>query len=261
MSESIKMTRNLITILVFAILLTLISVAKVNAVSMDEREPNDTMTAANTISVGNTIYGSTPVKNMGIYDQNYDWFRFTPPVSGDIKVNVWADQYTTKEISEIHCYVYDGNENRLGQAHDTVKTNGCGSVTFPATYGKTYYLHIYATDGTGIFTDVSYHFNVGYSIGKTTIKSVKPAKKAFTVTWNKKAKTSFYQVQHIKKSVYQDYGWSKAKTVNASNKSKSKKIKGLAKKKQYYVRVRVARKINGVTYYSSWSPKKTVKTK
>lgn len=113
----------------------------------------------------------------------------------------------------------------------------------------------------GNYSGLDYHFKVSYVIGKTTIKSVKPAKKAFTVTWNKKAKASFYQVQYIKKSVHQDYGWSKAKTIKVSKKAKSKKIRKLARKKQYYVRVRVARTIKGVTYYSAWSPKKVVKTR
>ncbi len=242
-------------------LIALLSMGHVYAAAINETEPNDNMTTANTIIVGDTVYGSTPVKNMGIYDQNYDWFKFNPPVSGNAVVNIWADAYTTKDISEIHCYVYDSSNNRLGEAHDTVTTTGGGNVTFPVTYGNSYYLHIYATDGTGIFTDVSYHYTVGYSIGRTTIKSAKPKKKAFTVSWNKKAKTSFYQVQYIKKSVFQDYSWSKAKVVNVSGKSKTKKVKGLARKKKYYVRVRVARNIAGVTYYSPWSPRKSVKTK
>ncbi len=52
-----------------------------------------------------------------------------------------------------------------------------------------------------------------------------------------------------------------AKYATAGKKSKSKKIKGLAKKTKYYVQVRTYTKSGGTTFYSKWSAKKTVKTK
>ena len=93
-----------------------------------------------------------------------------------------------------------------------------------------------------------------------TIIGGKGKKKSFTVKWNKKAKTSFYQVQYVSKNSFQDYSWSKAKTVKVSKKAKSKTIKKLKAKRTYYVRVRVARKIAGKVYYSGWSKKKIVKS-
>ena len=252
---------NWCTIILFFILLLSFSIISVDASAIDEREPNDSMLTANTIKIGDTIYGDTEVKNMGVYDQNDDWFKFTPPVSGTAKVTYSADSFTKSEWSEVYCGAFDSNENCLAYGWDEVRTSSSKTITFPVKYGKTYYLKVFGTNGSGIYTNVSYHFTTGYSIGKTTINKVKAGKKKFTVNWTKKSKASFYQVQYIKKSVYDDYGWNKAKTVKVSNKNKSKTIKKLAKKKKYYVRVRVARTIAGKTYYSAWSPKKSVKTK
>ncbi|MCD7715739.1 MAG: hypothetical protein LUI39_04720 [Lachnospiraceae bacterium] len=41
----------------------------------------------------------------------------------------------------------------------------------------------------------------------------------------------------------------------------SKTLSGLKKGKTYYVRIRTYKKVNGNTYYSAWSSKKTVKIK
>lgn len=262
MNESNRIKGNLILISIFAVLLMLMSIVEVSATSQRESEPNDTKSAANMIKMGTSVYGSTPIKDMGVYDQNYDWFRFQAPISGTAKLYVHTDGFTKDESDGLSVYVYDSNDNKLTSTFDPYSTSSGNSVTFPVKSGKTYYIHCYGSDGViGIFRNVDYHIQVDYEIAKTKITKVKGGKKKFTVTWSKQSKASSYQVQYIKRSVYDDYGWSKAKTVTVSNKSRSKIVKSLAKKKQYYVRVRVARKINGVTYYSSWSARKSVKTK
>ncbi len=91
----------------------------------------------------------------------------------------------------------------------------------------------------------------------TAIKSLKKAKKAFTVKWNKKSGVTGYQIRYSLKS-----NMKSAKTVKvASAKTTSKKISKLKKKKKYYVQVRTYKVVNGKTYYSGWSGKKSVKTK
>ena len=90
---------------------------------------------------------------------------------------------------------------------------------------------------------------------------VKKAKKAFTVKWKKQSKKNQkkfngYQVRYSTKA-----DMSGAKTVKASKKAKSKKVKKLAKKTNYYVQVRTYTVKSGKTFYSNWSPVKTVKTK
>ena len=244
MIGNIRILRKLFTLLVLTALMTLIAAAKVSAISISEMEPNDSAAQSNSIKIGQSIYGSS-----GEY--NRDWFSFKAPISGTVEISLWCDDedVVSRDIHPLSVDVYDGNINDV--AYNVRSTSAFGVIC-----GRTYYVR---ARNDARYSDSDYHFKLSYKIGKTAIKTVKPAKKAFIVTWSKKANASSYQVQYVKKSVYQDYGWSKAKTVKASN--KSKKIKGLAKKRKYYVRVRVARKIDGITYYSAWSPKKTVKTK
>lgn len=101
----------------------------------------------------------------------------------------------------------------------------------------------------------------GYAPYMVKSLKVKKAKKAFTVKWKKQSKKNQkkfngYQVRYSTKA-----DMSGAKTVKASKKAKSKKVKKLAKKTNYYVQVRTYTVKSGKTFYSNWSPVKTVKTK
>lgn len=218
--------------------------------AMDETEPNDDMPQANTIKVGETVYGKVMNAVLDAEDID-DYYKFTAPVSGTIKVTVYSDS------SQVRFEAWDVNSKMLNKGEDYYDTPAGAVMEFPVICGETYYIHF----STWYDCYPDYHFTVGYSIGKTSIKSVKGKKKAFTVKWDKKAKASFYEVQYVRKSVYSDYNWTKAKTIKVSRKLRSKTISKLKKNKKYYVRVRVARTIEGVTYYSNWSPKKLVRTK
>ncbi len=101
----------------------------------------------------------------------------------------------------------------------------------------------------------------GYST--ITVKSFKATagKKCFTAKWTKASKANQkkmtgYQIRYSTKS-----SMSGAKMVTAGKTSASKKITKLSSKKKYYVQARTYTKVNGITFYSSWSAKKTVKTK
>lgn len=230
--------------------------------AIDEEEPNDDRTTANAIEMGVTVYGDTPLVDKGDYYSNDDYFKITAPISGTAKLSVWTDSVTEDESDRLRVIIYDSNANEIGYIDDSYRTESGASVTFPMQYGKTYYFKCNGVDGIGgYYKNVSYHLRVDYSLSKTSIKSVKGKNKSFTVNWNKKAKASFYQVQYVKKSVYEDYGWTEAEKINVSSKKGSKTIQNLTKKKTYYVRVRVARTIEGVTYYSPWSSRKKVQTK
>ena len=52
-----------------------------------------------------------------------------------------------------------------------------------------------------------------------------------------------------------------SKTVNVSKRAVVEKLSKLKANKKYWVQVRVAKKVGREVYYSSWSAKKTVKTK
>ena len=92
---------------------------------------------------------------------------------------------------------------------------------------------------------------------KTSISKLVKAKKSFTVKWKKKSGVTGYQIRYSLKSSMKG-----SKTVKVkSAKTTSKKVKKLKKKKKYYVQVRTYKVVNGKTYWSGWSDKKSVKTK
>lgn len=94
------------------------------------------------------------------------------------------------------------------------------------------------------------------------ISSLKKKSKGFTVKIKKQTvQTTGYQIQYSTSSKF-----SSAKTkLITKNKTLSKNVTKLKKKKKYYVRVRTYKnvKVNGKTVriYSNWSKVKTVKTK
>ena len=91
-----------------------------------------------------------------------------------------------------------------------------------------------------------------------SIKKVKGAKKAISVTWKKVSGVKGYQIQ-----VATDKKFKKNKKTVTIKKQKTTKttVKKLKAKKKYYVRIRTYKIVNGKKVYSSWSKVKTVKTK
>lgn len=113
----------------------------------------------------------------------------------------------------------------------------------------------YAVDvyGNG---DVTGTASAKYVIAPAKMKtpSVKAGKKKLTVKWKKLGGGSqTYQIYVLKK------GTKKAKYYTSTGSSKT--IKKLSKKKYYYTKIRSYKKIDGKTYYGSWSGTKKVKVK
>jgi len=101
----------------------------------------------------------------------------------------------------------------------------------------------------------------GYATYYVKSFKVSKGKKSFTAKWSKQSATNQkkfngYQIRYSLKS-----NMAGAKMVTAAKSSKSKKISKLKKKTTYYVQVRTFTKYGGKTFYSKWSPKKSVKTK
>jgi len=91
----------------------------------------------------------------------------------------------------------------------------------------------------------------------TSISHLFRSKKAFTAKWKRKSGINGYQIQYCTRSDFRN-----AKVVTVSKPAAvTKKIKKLKKNKKYYVRIRTYKKVNGNTYYSAWSKKKSVRTK
>ena len=104
--------------------------------------------------------------------------------------------------------------------------------------------------------DVTGTASAKYVIAPAKMKtpSVKAGKKKLTVKWKKLGGGSqSYQIYVLKK------GTKKAKYYISTGSSKT--IKKLSKKKYYYTKIRSYKKINGKTYYGSWSGTKKVKVK
>ena len=104
--------------------------------------------------------------------------------------------------------------------------------------------------------DVTGTVSAKYVITPAKMKtpSVKAGKKKLTVKWKKLGGGSqSYQIYVLKK------GTKKAKYYISTGSSKT--IKKLSKKKYYYTKIRSYKKINGKTYYGSWSGTKKVKVK
>lgn len=137
-----------------------------------------------------------------------------------------------KTISASNYTVIYSNNKNVGEATATIKFKG----NYSGTITKTFKINPVTT-----------------SISKLTAKS-----KGFTAKWTKKTtQVTGYQLQYATSSSF-----SKAKTVTISkNSTTSKTISSLTKNKKYYVRIRTYKTVNGTKYYSSWSSKKSIKTK
>ena len=100
--------------------------------------------------------------------------------------------------------------------------------------------------------------NITKNSSKTTkIKKIKKAKKSLKVSWKKVKDVSGYQIQYSTSSKFKG---AKKITIKKAGIT-SKTIKKLKAKKKYYVRIRTYKIVNGKKKYSSWSKKKSQKTK
>lgn len=90
-----------------------------------------------------------------------------------------------------------------------------------------------------------------------TIKSFKRASSTkFKLTWKTNSSANGYQIQYAQNGMFVG---AKTKTIKSGSTS-SYTISKLAKKKNYYARIRAYKKVNGQTYYSAWSASGNIKT-
>lgn len=158
------------------------------------------------------------------------------------KIVLSASKYTydgkTKKPS-VKVYNNKGEEITSGYTVSVPSGKNLGSYTVKVT-GNGEYIGTVST--TYVITPA-----------KMAKPTVKKAKKKITVKWKKLGGGSqTYQIAVKKKG-----GKWKYYTSTGS----SKTIKKLTSKKKYTVKIRSYKKINGKTYYGSWSASKTVKVK
>ncbi|MCC8045061.1 MAG: leucine-rich repeat protein [Clostridiales bacterium] len=120
--------------------------------------------------------------------------------------------------------------------------------------GTTYYYKVVAYSGSKKGTGTA---ATTVRLTGTTLSSVKnTSSKKATVKWKTKTKVTGYQIQY---STSKTFASGNKKVTVSSASTASKILSSLTKNKTYYVRVRTYKKVNGTTYYSAWSSKKSVK--
>lgn len=177
---------------------------------------------ARTVGLNKTYYGFNGAGS------DVDWFKFTVVSKGALVYSGKADKD-----------VYNSNGDRI----DNWWLDSLGKGT--------YYIKI---SGNG---DGGYNFRINDAKAArpkaTSVTKLSSGKKSFKVT-AKKVTAKGYQVQYSEKS---NFKGSKTKTFGST----SYTVKGLKAKKRYYVRVRAYNNYLDHKVYSSWSAKKSVKTK
>ena len=163
----------------------------------------------------------------------------------DVKITVENATYTGKAVEPKVTVKADGKTLKEGTdytlKYSSNKKIGTGTVT---------------VKGKGIYSgSVKVKFCVNPK--PTKLSSVKAGNKRMTVKWKKGSGITGYQIQY---SLKKNMKSAKKVTVKGA-KNVKKVIKGLKKKKTYYVRIRTYKVVKGKTYYSDWSAKKKVKIK
>ena len=82
--------------------LIIFAMCAVPAFAVQEKEPNDTIVKANSISVNTDVYGSTHS------DDSYDWYKFTINQDGYVWIDFTHDY--GKASHKVYLYYYDGYE-------------------------------------------------------------------------------------------------------------------------------------------------------
>jgi uncharacterized protein YkwD len=162
--------------------------------------------------------------------------------------STYSDEFINKLSTAIHSTLMGSTTHKKVILNQNYRQIGVGIAT-QIVDGK---LNVYVTE----------HFKNVPTVSKpkgTSLSSLKATKKGFTVKWKKQAtQTNGYQIQYSTSSKFS----SGNKTVTISkNSTVSRNITKLLAKKKYYVRIRTYKKVNGKTYYSSWSSAKSVTTK
>lgn len=177
---------------------------------------------ARTVGLNKTYYGFNGAGS------DVDWFKFTVVSKGALVYS-----------GEAYKDVYNSNGDHI----DNWWLDSLGKGT--------YYIKI-SGKGYG-----GYNFRINDEKAArpkaTSVTKLSSGKKSFKVT-AKKVTAKGYQVQYSEKS---NFKGSKTKTFGST----SYTVKGLKAKKRYYVRVRAYNNYVDHKVYSSWSAKKSVKTK
>lgn len=141
-----------------------------------------------------------------------------------------------------------GGSLSFGSNSTKVNADKNGKVTIQKNFVGKAVITVRAGDGD--YEEVSARITITVNpagTGLTKVKNVSGRK--MSVKWKKNSRVSGYQIQY---AVNRKFSGAKSKNISGSSKTGAT-IKGLKKKKTYYVRIRTYKTVAGVRYYSSWS--------
>lgn len=174
-----------------------------------------------------------------------DWYKITARRSGKHKISIknpnssgtiYYEIFDKDVLRETNSYVSSGYES--------------GTIEYKMSAGDYFYIRI---DGSE--WNLKYILSISepnITPSKVVLKKMKTGKGSLTVKYKEAKRTTYYQIAYRTKS-------SKWKLKKSSR--LSKKIKKLARKKTYLVKVRGVRVYNGTNYYGAWSKVKKARTK
>lgn len=256
---------------ILSIFLSIVTVVTMLAVGTTSAFAAGWASRATPINLGTVYNESADYTDTYFDDCYYDAFVFSVPAKGKVKIRLEAEDSYYVGYNSMYLYRSSNLDDPIGDSYLSCSNDGYSSgggyyyceYTANLSSAGTYYLAVkygfYDLD----YFDGSYDIRVTYtpSFSNTSLSKVSAKKKAFNAKWKKCSNVSGYQLQYSTKK-----NMKSAKTYTfKGNKTTSKTVSKLKKKKTYYVRVRTYKtvKINGKnkTYYGKWSSKKAVKTK
>ena len=168
------------------------------------------------------------------------------PVSRKLTVKVKNVTYNGK-AQKLAITVYAGKK-KLSSKYYTVSYKNNKNVGYGTVVVK----------GKGSYGKYSGTANFKINLKKTKLSSAKSTKKkTFTATWKKTGGNSGWQVQYSTNKKFR----SRVRTVNLKSRNTKLTVRKLISRKNYYIRIRGYKKVNGKMMYSSWSSVKSVKIK
>ena len=268
-----KKTKKLLSVLMATIIcISSFSVCNLSAYAagwvdkVQEIEINETIT--------DSLNASNEIDNIGYFQV----YKFIIPEKGTIRLRVESNDvnlgygyyssgihtnyiyriYSAKNISD-DSYIWN-SRNCIINDHVSAYDYYFSEYDINLAAGEYYFLVRASQDGYLNNKDYSFTLNYKPTFSNAKISSISSRKRALKTSWNKCSNVSGYQLQYSTNK-----NMKSAKTINLSSSSSSKTIKNLKSKKNYYVRIRTYKTVNingsNKTYYSKWSPKKSVKTK
>lgn len=229
--------------------------AKFTATGYYEKELNNTFESAPETAAGKTYNG-----NCSSID-DIDYYKFTAPVSGEIKFDFLHKYINRYEYFDAAIYKEQNGEKvfMAGKQICLAKEENIEIAKLSCKQGDVFYISVEPYDYSTISNIIGYEYGIVSNVtSKTSVKfdSLKnSSSKKLTLKWSKKSGVSGYEIKYVT-------GSSK-KTVKVSGAgTTSKTLSSLKKGKTYKVYIRTYTKgTDGKIYYGPWSSAKSIKIK